>query len=77
MKVISIHLQTLEIQVMESINIEKVSDKCLNLKSEWAGFKIPGLRVFRSKGCITTKEDLKGIPTYKLLEMLSKEVSKG
>ena len=40
-------------QVQESMNIIEESRKpgsCLNLKSEWAGSKIPGLQVKVPKG---------------------------
>ena len=62
MQVTSRQLQALEHQVMESVYIERGSrtpGECLNLKSEWAGSKIFGLRVSRSKGSMSSKEDLR------------------
>ena len=58
MRVLSRHLKALERQVRESVLIEKeaeIEKECLNLKSEWAGSKIPGLRVFNPKGLGSTK----------------------
>ena len=43
----------LERQIMESVLIEEVAsnaEECLNMKSEWAGSKLPGLAVTRPKG---------------------------
>ena len=47
MRVLSRHIKALERQVQESVLIEKLAEEekeCLNLKSEWAGTKIPGLK---------------------------------
>ena len=58
MRVLSRHIKALERQVHESVLIEKESGEekvCLNLKSEWAGSKIPGLRVFNPKGLGSNK----------------------
>ena len=58
MRVLSRHLKALERQVQESVVIEKeaeIEKECLNLKSEWAGSKIPGLRVFNPKGLGSNK----------------------
>ena len=55
MRVLGHHIKALERQVHESVLIEKLAEKeeeCLNLKSEWAGTKIPGLRVSNPKGLI-------------------------
>ena len=59
MRVLSRHIDALDRQVQESVMIEKmaeVSKECLNLKSEWAGSKIPGLRVSNPKGLVSNKE---------------------
>ena len=59
MRVTSKHIQVLDRQVLESVNINKaakVEGECLNLKSEWAGTKIPGLRVNNPKGTGSNKE---------------------
>ena len=59
MRVLSRHLKALERQVIESVLIEKLAgnDKeCLNLKSEWAGSKIPGLKVSNPRGLSCNKE---------------------
>ena len=53
MRVLSHHIKALERQIQESVMIEKLAQEekeCLNLKSEWAGSKIPGLRVNNPKG---------------------------
>ena len=53
MKILSIHLTAMDRQVQESLNILEEARKagqCLNLKSEWAGAKIPGLLVNLTKG---------------------------
>ena len=45
----------MERQIKESVLIERTSEvraQCLNLKSEWAGSKIPGLSVSNPKGVI-------------------------
>ena len=63
MRITSKHLYALERQVRESVNIEKCAknpQECLNLKNEWAGSKIPELKVSRPKGIAWTCEDLKG-----------------
>ena len=59
MRVTSKHLFALERQVRESINIEKCarnSTECLNLKNEWAGSKIPEIKVTQPKGVKLMKE---------------------
>ena len=63
MRVTSKHLYALERQVRESINIEKSarnSEECLNLKNEWAGSKIPGIKVTRPKGVSTHRYEAEG-----------------
>ena len=53
MRVLGRHIKALERQLQKSVLIEKLAEKeeeCLNLKSEWAGTKIPGLRVNNPKG---------------------------
>ena len=62
MRVTSRHLYALKRQVRESINIEKYARnplECLNLKNEWVGSKIPGIKVFRPKGIAWTQDDIK------------------
>ena len=47
------HQTPLERQIVESVNIEEAAGRpaeCLNLKSEWAGSKLPGLQVLAPKG---------------------------
>ena len=59
MRVLSRHLKALERQVVESVLIEKLAGnhkECLNLKSEWAGSKIPGLKVSNPRGLSCNKE---------------------
>ena len=54
-RVLGRHLKALERQIKESVLIERTSEvraQCLNLKSEWAGSKIPGLSVSNPKGVI-------------------------
>ena len=53
MRNLSTHLTPMDRQVQESLNIIREARKpgqCLNLKSEWAGAKIPGLEVSVPKG---------------------------
>ena len=54
----------LDRQIQESVNIEERSlrpRECLNLKSEWAGSKHPGLTIQRPKGVMREKDrDKKG-----------------
>ena len=48
MRITSKHISALSRQVEESVQIEKLCvtpQNYLNNKSEWVGFKIPGLRV--------------------------------
>ena len=55
----------------ESINIEKSSrneEECLNLKNEWAGSKIPGVRVSRPKGVATSKAEIKDVDCSKIMQ---------
>ena len=71
MRVTSKHLQALERQVRESVNIKrcsKVDEECLNLKNEWPGSKIPGIRVSRPKGTATSKANLKGMESSQILQ---------
>ena len=52
-RIISKHYSALERQVMESVVIEEVAarkEECMNLKSEWAGSKLPGLAVTKPTG---------------------------
>ena len=58
-RVLGRHIKALDRQVHESVLIEKISEtvsECLNLKSEWAGSKIPGLRDSNPKGLVCNKE---------------------
>ena len=53
MRALSTHLTPMDRQITESLNIILEARKpgnCLNLKSEWAGAKIPGLQVSTPKG---------------------------
>ena len=53
MRVLSSHLTSMDRQIQESLNILEEARKpgqCMNLKSEWAGAKIPGLAVNLPKG---------------------------
>ena len=55
-RVLGRHMKALDRQVHESVLIEKASEtekECLNLKSEWARRKIPGLKVNNPKGLMT------------------------
>ena len=55
MRVMDRHIKALERQIQVSVLIEKgaeVKAECLNLKSEWAGSKIPGLRVNNLRGVL-------------------------
>ena len=69
MRILSTHLTPLDRQVKESLNIFKASgnpDKCLNMKSEWGGAKLPNLQVSTPKGTASGKhrtgqEDKEGI----------------
>ena len=57
--VLSRHIKILERQIEESVLIERTSEvegECLNIKLEWAGSKIPGLRVNNPKGVDSNKE---------------------
>ena len=59
LQVLSRHIKALERQIEESVLIERTSEiekECLNLKSEWPGTKIPGLRVNNPKGTEYNKE---------------------
>ena len=54
-------------QVAESVMIEEVAGKpeeCLNLKSEWAGSKLPGISVSKPKGTSRKVEEVEGTPRY-------------
>lgn len=53
MRALYSHLTAMDRQVQEYLNILQEARKqgqCLNLKSEWAGLKIPGLQVSLPKG---------------------------
>ena len=53
MRILSNHLTAMDRQVTESINILEVArnqTEALNLRSEWAGAKIPGLDVAKILG---------------------------
>ena len=53
MRSLSAHLMAMDRKVEESHNIIEETRKpgqCLNIKSEWAGSKIPGLQVHLPKG---------------------------
>ena len=53
LRILSRHISPLERQVVELLNIikaSKISEECLNLKSEWGGSKLPDLQVLRPKG---------------------------
>ena len=53
MRGLSTHLTAVDRQIQESLNIileTRKPGQCLNLKSEWAGAKIPGLQVSAPKG---------------------------
>ena len=68
---VSKHQTALERQVMESIRIEEVSAKeeeSLNLKSEWAGSKLPNLQVSRPKGTSGQQERREGAKRYRTAE---------
>ena len=55
MRVLSKHIKALERQVNESVLIEGLAENSkeyLNLKSEWAGSKIPGLKGINPKGLL-------------------------
>ena len=63
LRVLGRHLKALYRQIEESILIERTSEvkaQCLNLKSEWAGSKIPGLSVSNPKGLMYAGECLEG-----------------
>ena len=71
MRITSKHLVALERQVRESVKIEKCTikaEECLNLKNEWAGSKIPGLRVSKPKGVASTSADVRGMDMSLVLE---------
>ena len=58
MRILSSHLTPMDRQIQESLNIIEESRKpgnCLNLKSEWAGAKIPGLAMDLPKGLAKDK----------------------
>ena len=59
MRITSKQRNPLSRQVTESVNIEEAMIKegeCLNTRSEWAGSKIPGLRVKVPKGTMSKVE---------------------
>ena len=66
MRTLTTHLSAMERQVQESLNIIQESKKpgnCLNVKSEWAGSKIPGLQVHLPKGTAATRQEKeRGLP---------------
>ena len=58
MRTLSAHLTAMDRQIQESLNIIEESRKpgnCMNLKSEWAGAKIPGLAMHLPKGLAKDK----------------------
>jgi len=79
MRVTSKHLMALERQVRESINIEKCArniTECLNLKNEWAGSKIPGIKVTKPKGVTMMREgDTRG--TEESMEIVIAAMKRG
>ena len=53
MRVTNFHKKALERQVLESIRIEEGclnQEESLNLKSEWASSKLPGMQIRTPKG---------------------------
>ena len=59
LRVLGRHIKALDRKVQEIVLIEKASEvekECLNLKSKWAGTKIPGLRVSNPKGLDSNKQ---------------------
>ena len=59
MIVVSKHVTALDRQVTESVRINtdmKTEDKCLNLKSEWGGSKIPNVNVNNPKGTASLQQ---------------------
>ena len=65
------HRQALERQVRESTNIKKcarINGEYLNLKNEWGGSKIPGIKVSKPKVIASSKTDLKGPDTSQILQ---------
>ena len=53
MRITNYHKKPLERQVLESLRIEEgsaVQEESLNLKSEWAASKLPGMKVYLPKG---------------------------
>ena len=63
MRVLGRHLKALDRQIEEPVLIERTTEvkaQCLNLKSEWAGSKIPGLSVSNPKGLMYAGEGLEG-----------------
>ena len=72
MRVNSRHLDTLERQVRENINIEKcvkVAQECLNLQNQWAGSKIPHIRVSKPKGIAFSRGTWKASAPHKSSRM--------
>ena len=61
---------------MESVRIEEVSAKeeeSLNLKSEWAGSKLPNLQVSRPKGTSGQQERREGAKRFRMAEPRKEE----
>ena len=59
LRVLSRHIKALERQIEESVLIErtsKIEKECMNLMSEWAGTKIPGLKISNPKSTGSNKE---------------------
>ena len=60
LRVLSRHIKALDRQVQESVLIEKVSEigkECLNLKSQWAGSKVPSHRVSSPQGMFSNNQE--------------------
>ena len=65
-------MKALERQIEESVLIEKIVEvraECLNLKSEWASSKIPGLSVSDPNGLLNQSkgevEESEGVKAFK------------
>ena len=86
MRVTNFHKKALERQVLESIRIEEGSlhqEQSLNLKSEWASSKLPGMQIRTPKGVrrpekkeekrIRYEEDKEGREQHEVSAVLSSE----
>ena len=63
MRILSSHLTPMDRQIQESLNIieeSRIPGNCMNLKSEWAGAKIPVLAMHLPKGLARDKTLIKG-----------------